>query len=198
MRTDQSISLDGFNARFRDDPDPWGTFSKRDEANKRSAILKTLGAGRAGRLLELASGNGSNSAALCTKCLRLLACEGTASGVMLTRQALIHSACNRDRVRALQLVLPNRFPGGMYDGVVIAELLYYLNGRDMAALARETGARVRRGGRLVLAHHLARFADARQSGNGIHEQFLKDTGARWKKRATMCTRHWHVDGYLRC
>ncbi len=56
----RAISLAGFEATFRGNPDPWRTFTARDEMAKRRAILRALGPGPKGRVLELASGNGSN------------------------------------------------------------------------------------------------------------------------------------------
>ena len=60
----KAIDLSGFAAKFAADEDPWRTFSNRDEAVKRAAILHALGPGPLGRVLELGSGNGSNSRAI--------------------------------------------------------------------------------------------------------------------------------------
>ena len=54
------MDLDGFNAKFRADADPWSTFVDADEATKRRAILRALGPARRGRIWEPASGAGAN------------------------------------------------------------------------------------------------------------------------------------------
>ena len=141
------IDLAGFEQKFAGNADPWSTFTNRDEAHKRGAILHGLGSRPIGRVLELAAGNGSNSVALAHRALRLDATEGAESGVELVRRAV-----GADRhVRVRRLVLPGRFPAARYDAVVVAEVLYYLSPRALRQVARDVAAALRSGGRLVLA-----------------------------------------------
>lgn len=183
-----AIDLAGFQAKFAGDADPWRTFSGHDEAVKRHAILHACGAGPLGRVLELASGNGSNSAAIARRALWLDATEGTAEGTALTAKAV--AGC--PRARASVLVLPGRPPRAVYDAVVLAELLYYLSSRDMAAVARDVAAVLRPGGRLVLAHHRVDFHDFAQHAAGIHLRFLAETGRAWRVRPVRFARKWQV------
>lgn len=186
--TGKPIGLDGFAAKFAGDGDPWGTFTGRDEAVKRQAILHALGPGPWGRVLELASGVGANSAAIARGALRLDATEGTAEGAALTAKAI--GGC--PRARASVLVLPGRPPRHAYDAVVLAELLYYLTPRDMAAAAQDVARVLRLGGRLVLAHHRVDFHDFAQHAAGIHDRFLRATGREWRVRPVRFTRRWRV------
>lgn len=183
-----TIDLNGFAAKFATDDDPWRTFSNRDEAIKRQAILHALGPGPLGRVLELASGNGSNSVAIAPRALRLDATEGTAEGTRLTAQAVDRYP----RAHASQLALPARFPRPMYDAIVVAELLYYLSARDMAWVATDIGAALRPGGRLVLAHHRIDFYDFAQHARGIQQRFLQQTGRTWTIRRVRALRRWEV------
>ncbi|SEI77221.1 Nodulation protein S (NodS) [Sphingomonas sp. OV641] len=183
-----AIALDGFSAKFAADEDPWGTFTSRDEAVKRTAILHALGPGPLGRVLELASGNGSNSRAIAPRALRLDATEGTPEGTRLTAEAI----ADWQRSRAIELSLPARFPRRDYDAIVVAELLYYLSHRAMGLVAAETGRALRRGGRLVLAHHRVDFYDFAQHAAGIHTRFLRLTGARWQVRRVRQRADWDV------
>ena len=128
------ITLDAFERTFTNDPDPWRTFSDRDEAIKRAAILHAIGAGPHGRILEVAAGNGSNSRALAARALRLDATEATTAGTRLVAAVLRDRA---PRARALRLAVPARLPRARYDAIVIAELLYYLSPRAMERTARD-------------------------------------------------------------
>jgi len=182
------ITLDGFEKTFQDSNDPWATFTARDEAVKRAAILHALGTGPFGRVLELGAGNGSNSIALADRALALDATEGTSAGTALIRSAL---AGNR-RARALQLTLPGRFPRSAYDAIVIAELLYYLSPRDMAQVARDAVRALRPGGTLVLAHHRIDFHDFAQHACNIHQRFLDETSRAWRRLTQVRNGRWIV------
>ncbi|MDV3456850.1 class I SAM-dependent methyltransferase [Sphingomonas sp. HF-S4] len=184
------ITLDGFEAKFAADPDPWFTFSDRDEAHKRQAILHALGSGKRGRILELAAGNGSNSATLARRTLRLDATEGTAEGTALVAKAI----ADCPGARALRLALPDPFPSPRYDAIIVAEVLYYLTARVMAETARRVSRALPVGGRLVLAHHRIDFHDFVQHAAGIHADFLRDTGARWHVLSEVRTGRWIVQG----
>lgn len=187
------ITLSGFEDKFAGDDDPWRTFSDRDEATKRDAIIHALGPDFRGRVLELAAGNGSNSRALAHRALRLDATEGTRQGARLVAKTI----AGNPRARALELVLPARFPRPLYDAIVIAEILYYLRARDMAAVARDTAAALRPGGRLVLAHHRIDFPDFVQHADGIHLRFLRASAAGWRRMAILRTGRWLVEGINR-
>lgn len=182
------IGLAGFEAKFAGDEDPWRTFSNRDEARKRVAIIHGLGSGPIGRVLELGAGNGSNSAAIAKRALRLDATEATAAGTALVAKALTGS----NRARAIQLAVPSRFPRGRYDAIVIAELLYYLSPNAMAQTARDVGRALSAGGVLILAHHRIDFYDFVQHAAGIHARFLGATGSDWTMRVIDRTADWIV------
>ena len=185
------IGLDGFERMFQANGDPWRTFSDRDEARKRAAILRGMGATPIGRVLELGAGNGSNSLAIARRALRLDATEGTAAGVLLIADVL----AGHPRARALRLVLPSRLPRPTYDVIIVAELLYYLSPRDMKQVARAVARALRPGGRLVLAHHRVDFHDFAQHAAGIHERFLSALRWRWRRTAKYNARRWCVETY---
>ncbi|WP_322966213.1 class I SAM-dependent methyltransferase [Sphingomonas fuzhouensis] len=182
------IGLDAFAQKFAADADPWRTFTSRDEAVKRATILHALGPGPWGRVLELASGNGSNSRSIAPGALRLDAVEGTAEGTRLTAEAI----APWPRGRAIQMALPARFPRPTYDAIVIAELLYYLSPQAMRRIAASVAETLRPGGRLVLAHHRVDYYDFAQHAAGIQARFLDLTGGAWRVRTVRRRSRWHV------
>ena len=188
----QPITLTGFEDKFAGDDDPWRTYSSRDEARKRNAIVRALGGSVTGRILELAAGNGSNSVALARRALRLDATEGTAAGTRLVQRAV----ADCPRARASLLVLPGVFPRAGYDAIVIAEVLYYLTDKVMAATARRTARALRPGGRLVLALHRVDYPVFVQHAAGIHRRFLSATGARWRMQRPVLTGRWITESAI--
>jgi SAM-dependent methyltransferase len=189
MRTMKPITLAGFDAKFADSDDPWQTFDGPDEVLKRKAILHAMGTAPWGRVLELAAGNGSNSAAIAPRALRLDATEATASGTALVKKAIGSRA---GRARAIRLAVPTRLPRAHYNAAVVAELLYYLSPRDMARTARDVAHVLRPGGVLVLAHHRIDFPDFAQHAAHIQRRFLKATRRSWRVRVVRRTSHWIV------
>lgn len=187
----RAITLRGFEATFRGNPDPWRTFAAPDEIRKRRAILRALGTGPRGRVLELASGNGSNSVALARRARRLDATDGAPTAVALTAKATRGTR----NVVATRLDLPGHFPAARYDAIVAAEILYYLTPAALAATAREMRRALRPGGRLVLAHHHLRFADTTQTPAVIHALLLSSLGRRAVRRWHLRTGRWRVSGY---
>lgn len=184
----KTITLAGFDAKFAGDADPWRTFSDADEALKRLAILHGLGPGPHGRVLELAAGNGSNSAAIAPRALRLDATEATESGTRLVGDAIRRWP----RARAIRLEVPARFPRPHYDTVVVAEVLYYLTANAMRQTARDVASALRPAGDLILAHHRIDFPDFAQHADHIHDRFLAATGVGWRTRVVHRTSHWVV------
>lgn len=182
------ITLDGFEQTFARDGDPWRTFSDRDEALKRRAILRAIGPGPWGRVLELGAGNGSNSVAIAPRALRLDATEATARGTALVETAL----GEQRRARALRLAVPAPLPRSRYDVVVIAELLYYLSPRAMRETARDVAEVLGERGRLVLAHHRIDFHDFAQHAAHIHAHFLRETRQAWRVQPVARTGRWTV------
>lgn len=187
------MDLAGFESRFRADPDPWKTFTSRREAIKRHQIMTAAGHRRWSRGLELGAGNGSNSQALLTCVLRLDICEGTTRGVELIRQSV--AGCPRASVH--QLVLPAPFPASRYDLIVIAEVLYYLSSWDLRALAQEISRTLVPGGRLILAHHHQKFADARQDGASVHNALQSALLAPLTPTLQVRTARWTLDRWDR-
>lgn len=183
------IGLPGFEAKFDASDDPWSTWNSPDEVLKREAILHALGPGPLSRVLEVGAGNGSNSRAIAPRTLRLDATEATAKGTALVARAV---GDFRPRARAAQLVVPAPPPRTLYDAVVIAELLYYLDVRAMSRLAHQVATRLRPGGKLVLAHHRISFYDFAQHAEGIHDRFLRQAKSSWKIRKVRQTGRWSV------
>lgn len=183
------ITLAGFDAKFAGNDDPWRTFDDADEALKRRAILHAMGPEPWGRVIELAAGNGSNSAAIAPRARRLDATEATASGTALVAKAI---ASRGKRARAIRLAVPARLPRPAYDIALVAELLYYLTPRAMAQTARDVAAALRPGGTLVLAHHRVDYPDFAQHAAHIQRRFLAATGARWRVRVARRTGRWIV------
>ncbi|MEH6487944.1 class I SAM-dependent methyltransferase [Hyphomonas oceanitis] len=174
--TERPITLEGFERRFQSDPDPWQTFSSVYELKKRQYLGHAIGNRTYGRCLEVAAGNGSNTCLIAGKALRLVATEGTPTGVRLMESLTGH--LENTSVRQQDLAEP--MPCRRYDLIVVSEVLYYLTAPVLRNVARGIDRTLVPNGRLILAHHHERFPDAVHSGQDIHARFLNLTHSSWR------------------
>ena len=71
----------GFEAKFRENIDPWNYAASPFEAYKRAVLLRACGTRRYGRGLELACAIGVTTQMLAPRCLRLLAIDSSATAL---------------------------------------------------------------------------------------------------------------------
>lgn len=150
------IDIDGFEALFASDPDPWCYAHSSFERYKRAVLLRACGPRCYGRGLELGCANGETTAVLGERCLRLTAADGSPTALDVARRR------NRgnDRIAFRQAVLPEEMPPGRFDLVVVSELLYYLPPEALRCCLLKLEHTVAPGGRIVLLHHIVPFDDA--------------------------------------
>ena len=186
-------TLAHFDNIFSRAPDPWHTRSSHAEEHKRNTILAFLGGAPHGRVLELGCGNGSNSVHLARRALSVDACDGS-------DQALRRAASVVDEIPNVTLhhkPLPARFPHDRYGAIIIAELLYYLDDKCLAATMREIDRTLRPGGLLILCHHHRQFADAAQRQSGLHERFVQRSRVDWVTTRMRRTSKWTAQALRR-
>ena len=71
----------GFEAKFRENIDPWNYAASPFEAYKRAVLLHACGTRPFGRGLELACAIGETTRMLAPRCLRLLAVDSSATAL---------------------------------------------------------------------------------------------------------------------
>lgn len=150
------INVEGFEAKFRDDIDPWDYTGSRFEAFKRQILLNACGRYKHGRVLELGCAIGETTRSLSPLSLRLLAVDG--SSTALEEAASRLSGAHHIQFR--RAILPQEMPKGAYDLIVVSELAYYLPAHRLSALATNTIAVLAPRGRVVLLNHRRAFDDA--------------------------------------
>ena len=152
----QVIDPAGFEAKYRENIDPWDYATSAFEARKRAVLLDACGPGPFGRGLELACAIGETTRGLAPRCLRLLAVDSSPTAVREAR----HRLRALPNVRVQQALLPDEMPRGPFDLIVVSELLYYLRWRPFLDLLHRLEASTAPGGRIVLLHHVRPFDDA--------------------------------------
>jgi 2-polyprenyl-3-methyl-5-hydroxy-6-metoxy-1,4-benzoquinol methylase len=126
-----------FEALYARDSDPWRFASSEYEREKYARTLAALPAARYANALEIGCSIGVFTEQLAPRCERLLAIDAA--------EAPLVEAARRCRAQAnvafARMFVPSEWPQGTFDLVLLSEVLYYLQARDVAALAdRVSGA----------------------------------------------------------
>ena len=153
-----------FDALFGASADPWGTGSLWYEHRKRALTLAMLPAARYARVFEPGCAVGELSAALASRCDELIATDMSAAAIVHAQRRL----ADLRHVRAEVGSVPDAWPPGTFDLIVVSELGYYMS---PAALARtaELARQASRPGATLLACHWRRGADDMlQSAEAVH------------------------------
>jgi SAM-dependent methyltransferase len=167
-----SAHLTHFERLYRADADPWHVRDSWYEQRKRALLLACLGQRRYRSAFEPGCGNGELSADLAARCERLLAADGSPSAVALARARLT----DYPGARVDCLTLPDDWPDGRFDLVVVSELAYYLGDADLRAFAQRSAAALVPGGTLVLCHWRPGFDDRLQATDVVHACFGTQPG----------------------
>ncbi len=142
------MTLAQFEARYREDSDPWGYTSREYERRKYAATLAACGDGPFTDALELGGSIGVFSSMLAPRCARLTTIDAAPTAVAAARRRL----AGFPHVRVILGSIPQALPVGQFDLVVASEILYYLSAIELARTFAALEARTLRGARLVAVH----------------------------------------------
>ena len=174
-----------FDGLFELDADPWRTRTRWYERRKRALTLAVLPQERYGRACEPGCGAGETTAALALRCDSVFASDASASAVRHARTRLAGVA----NVRVDQARMPQDWPAGRFDLVVLSELGYYLSSDQLDALAGSCRASLAAGATLVACHWRRIEPDMLQRAHDVHAALQRLTGLR-------AAAHYEDDDFL--
>lgn len=163
----KSSVADGyFEQLFEGNDDPWAFKQRWYEQRKRDLTLAALPRRHYASIFEPGCANGELSAALASRCDRLLCCDTSSSAVDLARQRLRWVK----HAEVVQARLPQAWPEGTFDLIVLSELGYYLSGDDLRALIERALNALSADGELIAVHWRPSIADCPLSAEQVHGQ----------------------------
>lgn len=160
-----TTSRDFFERKYLGNPDPWQFASSEYEQGRYRATLDILSSRRYRRAFEPGCSIGIITARLATICDRVEAMDISPTAV---KQA-------QERCKDLRNVnifcgaLPGDLPIGTLDLIVLSEIGYYFNERQLDGLGQELVLRLRKRGTLLAAHWLGHSEDHLLTGDRVHE-----------------------------
>jgi SAM-dependent methyltransferase len=161
-----------FDRLFIGSEDPWRFRSSAYEQRKRELTLAALPHQRYARAWEPGCANGELSAALATRCDRLLATDGSQQAAALATRRL----ADLPHVEVRQAWLPAQWPAGRFDLIVISELGYFLDSHALDAMARQALASLDAGGTLLACHWRHPIEHGELDGDEVHRRLHRQLG----------------------
>jgi SAM-dependent methyltransferase len=137
-----------FEKLYRADPDPWGFATRWYEARKYQLTLAALPRLRYRSAFEPGCSIGVLTELLAARCDHVLAVDEIAEALTQARGRTTSLA----NVSVERLTLPEDWPTGPFDLVVLSEVAYYFDEGDLDRLLARCLASLEPGGTLIAVH----------------------------------------------
>lgn len=165
-QSNESWGPETFDRIYADDPDPWRFNSSSYEREKYTRTLAMLQHRHFGDALEVGCSIGVFTRLLSQHCDRLLAVDVAEVALAAARQNCV----GRPWVRIERRQIPADWPTGLFNLIVLSEVLYFLGSADIVRSARCTAASLRPAG-LALLVNWTGPTDTPCTGNEAAELF---------------------------
>ena len=159
-----SVATPYFDQLFAGNDDPWAFRQRWYEQRKRALTLAVLTRPRYASIFEPGCANGELSAELATRCERLLCCDTASAAVQLAEARLTAFA----HAHVEQRRLPQEWPAGQFELIVLSELCYYLDANDLNRLIDHALAALTDNGQLLACHWRPPIDGCPQTAEQVH------------------------------
>ncbi|ABD08793.1 NodS [Rhodopseudomonas palustris HaA2] len=175
-RKTATIPPDYFEQKYIADIDPWRFRSSAYEREKYQSTIEALGRSRYDRGLEVGCSIGVLTGLLAPRCDTLLAIDASPTAITAARET------QPPNVTFAVATLPNDFPPGDFDLIVLSEVLYYFDSDDLQRVAALSVKALRPGGQIIMCHWLGE-TDYPLTGQAASDQFADAVAVRLPARA---------------
>ncbi|MET9256506.1 class I SAM-dependent methyltransferase [Streptomyces sp. NPDC003717] len=161
-----------FDAMYRDTEDPWSLAERWYERRKYDLTVAALPRPRYRRAFEPGCSVGELTRRLAARCDAVLACDRVGPAADTARRR------TRDlpNVEVRRMLLPEEWPEGSFDLIVLSELLYYLDGAAFDRLLERTLTSLEPGGTLVTVHWDHPVPEHLTTGSGVADRLAGRPG----------------------
>lgn len=176
-RDEQPIAPAVFDGMYASGEDPWRHEDSWYEERKRTVVLASLPAVGLGRVLELGPATGLLTVGLARRAESVVCVEVSEKALQRTRRR-VEEAGLAERVELHRGRVPQDWPPGRFDTVVVSELAYYLTRSEWAATLRRIAATLTDDGTLMLVHWAHPLQDCPLDVDTAHDMAAGKTGLR--------------------
>jgi LmbE family N-acetylglucosaminyl deacetylase/SAM-dependent methyltransferase len=164
-------AADHFELLHSASSDPWSVRTRWYERRKRAITLAVLPRERYRRALDVGCSVGELAAEAAGRCDELLAIDSSAQAVSIAAERLRDSG----NASAAQLSVPDEWPEGTFDLILVSELAYYLQPVRWSKAIRLIHSSLSDDGTVVLCHWSGHADDFAQSASAVHALFWAST-----------------------
>ena len=147
--TGKSRDADYFNRLYATNPDPWNFTGSAYERQKYDATIGALQSRRFAAGFEVGCSIGVLTARLAVQCDQLLAIDIAPAALAQAEQRCAALGNTRFECRRV----PEEWPGGRFDLIVLSEVLYFLTPADIARVAARACAAIAGTGIALLVNY---------------------------------------------
>ena len=149
---------------FAGNDDPWAFRQRWYEQRKRALTLAVLTRARYASIFEPGCANGELSAELAARGDHLLCCDTAGAAVALASKRL----AGFSNVQVEQRWLPEQWPAGQFELIVLSEFCYYLDAADLERLIDRCLDALADNGQLLACHWRPHIEGCPQTAEQVH------------------------------
>jgi len=172
-----TLKPDHFDALYAANPDPWNFAASPYERAKYTLTLDAIPKSRSRSALEVGCSIGVLTRLLALRCDSLLAVDAAQAPLVEARRR----CADLPGVRFEQMFVPEQWPGGVFDLILLSEVVYYLSREDVGRLATSVTHSLAPVGSVILVHWTG-STDYPLSGDEAVALFIERMGSLWVVR----------------
>jgi len=158
------VPIADFEDRYQRDADPWDFATSSYEQRRYDVTVACLPAQHYERAFEPGCAIGELTARLSARCDQVEASDGSPTVLAEARRRLAHL----DNVNLAVGSIPDAWPEGTFDLIMLSELGYYFDEAELGIVARQARTSLRPSGVLMAVHWLGTSPDHVLHGDEVH------------------------------
>jgi cyclopropane fatty-acyl-phospholipid synthase-like methyltransferase len=143
-----TLTPEYFDALYTADPDPWKFETSPYERGKYALTLDAMPNPRCRSALEVGCSIGVLTRSLASRCDTLVAIDAAQTSLVEARRR----CADLRGVRFEHMFVPEQWPDGDFELILLSEVVYYLTREDVGRLAARVAGSLATGGSVILVH----------------------------------------------
>ena len=188
MAERSSLDRSYFETLYARKADPWDFRTSPYEKRKYAATLAVLSRPTYARVLEVGCSIGVFTRLLAPRCDALLSVDTSPRALAEAQR----DSADLGHVTFRLASLPEEFPNGTFDLIVLSEVLYYFSPTDLAGVAARCETALTADGEIVLCHWLGE-TNYPLGGDEAAEGFMSSLAPRFRAVATQREPEYRLD-----